>query len=51
MKESKVALGIIFTSLRYLGRQGLPVKGKVEEQSNLMTLLEERADDVVELQK
>ena len=51
MKDNRVALVKIFTSLRYLGRQGLPVRGKLEEQSNLMTLLEERADDVVELQK
>ena len=49
MKENRVALVKIFTSLRYLGRQGLPVRGKVEEESNLMTLLKERADDVVEL--
>ena len=51
MKESRVALVKIFSSLRYLGRQGLPVRGKVEGQSNLMTLLDGRADDVVELQK
>ena len=51
MKDNRVALVKIFTSLRYLGRQGLPVRGEVEEQSNLITLLEERADDVVELQK
>lgn len=49
MKENRVALVKIFTSVRYLGRQGLSVRGKVEQESNLMTLLNERADDVVEL--
>ena len=49
MKENRVALVKIFTSLRYLGRQGLAVRGKVHEESNLMTLLEERSEDVAEL--
>ena len=49
MKENRIALVKIFTSLRLLGRQGLPIRGKVEEESNLMNLLDERADDVVEL--
>ena len=49
MKENRIALVKIFTSLRLLGRQGLPIRGKVDEESNLMNLLDERADDVVEL--
>ena len=39
----------IFTNLRYLGHQGLPIRGKTEEESNLITLLNERKDDVVEV--
>ena len=49
MKQNRVALVKIFTSLRYLGHQGLPIRGKTEEESNLITLLNERKDDVVEL--
>ena len=44
-----IALVKIFTSLRLLGRQGLPIRGKVEEESNLINLLDERADNVVKL--
>jgi hypothetical protein len=49
MEENRIALLKIFTTLQYLGRQGLPVRGKVEEESNLIVLLKERADDVAEL--
>ena len=49
MKENRIALIKLFTSLRLLGRQGLPVRGKVDKESNLMNLRHERADDVVEL--
>ena len=49
MKENIIALIKLFTSLQLIGRQGLPVRGKVDKESNLMNLLHERADDVVEL--
>ena len=49
MEENRIALLKIFTTLRYLGRQGLPVREKVEEELNLIVLLKEWADDVAEL--
>ena len=49
MKQNRVALIKIFTSLRYLGMQAIAIRGKPEEESNLMTLLNERKDDVEEL--
>jgi hypothetical protein len=41
MEENRIALLKIFTTLRYLGRQGLPVREKVEEELNLIVLLKE----------
>ena len=46
MKQNRIALIMIFTSLRYLGMQGIAIPGKTEEESNLMTVLNERKDDV-----
>ena len=49
MLKNRRALCKIFTSLRYLGCQGLAVRGKCEKVSNLIALLQERKLDVPEL--
>ena len=49
MKENSIALAVLFTSIRYLGRQGLAVRGHTKENSNFEVLLDERRNDVPEL--
>ena len=51
MKEKREALEKIFTSLRFLGCQGLTIRGKEEATSNLAMLLQERMEDVAELKQ
>ena len=51
MKENRVALEKIFTSLRFLRCQGLAIRGKEEATSNLAMLLQERMEDVAELKQ
>ena len=51
MKENRVALEEIFTSLRFLGCQGLAIQKKEEATSNLAMLLEERMEDEAELKQ
>ncbi len=51
MLDSRTALTKIFSSLRYLGCQGLAIRGKTDEASNLKQLLLERAEDVPELSR
>ena len=48
MKENRVALE---KSLRFLGCQGLAIRGKEVAGSNLAMLLQERMEDVVELKQ
>jgi len=47
MADSRHALSMIFTSLRFLGCQGLAIRGKTEETSNFRQLLELRSTDSV----
>jgi hypothetical protein len=51
MTEARIALSKIISSLRYLATCGLAVRGRVDESSNLHTLLHLRADDVNELKQ
>lgn len=51
MDESRVALKLIFSSIRFLLTQGIAIRGKTEETSNLRQLLLERAMDVLALEK
>ena len=51
MKENRVTLEKIFTSLKFLGCQGLAIRGKEEATSNLAMLLQERMEDVAELKQ
>ncbi len=51
MNESREALKSIFSSIRYLATQGLTIRGKTEESSNLRTLLIERSMDLPPLKK
>ena len=43
--NSHKMLHIVPTSLRYLGRQNLAIRGNTSEESNLIQLLHLRADD------
>lgn len=49
MKDSRSALLKIISSLLYLSKQGLAVRGHVDASSNIQQLLILRADDVPEL--
>lgn len=49
MKDARSALLKIISSLLYLSRQGLAVRGHVDINSNIQQLLILRADDVPEL--
>ena len=49
MKENRIALVAIFTSIRYLGRQGLAVRSHSGGNSNFEVLLDERKNDIPEL--
>ena len=43
--DSRHALKMIFTTLRYLAAQGIPIRGKTEEDSNFRRLIKLRASD------
>ncbi|KAK3922747.1 Zinc finger MYM-type protein 1 [Frankliniella fusca] len=47
--EARVALRAIFTTLQKLAQQGLAIRGKTMENSNLLQMLELRAQDITEL--
>lgn len=49
MEESKKALLKIFSSILYLTRQGLAIRGHTDENSNLQQLLTLRSEDSCEL--
>jgi Domain of unknown function (DUF4371)/hAT family C-terminal dimerisation region len=49
MTDSRHALSMIFTSLRFLAAQGLAIRGKTDETSNFRQLLELRSTDSVTL--
>ena len=49
LKENRIALAVLFTSIRYLGSQGLAVIGHTKENSNFEVLLDDRRNDVPEL--
>ncbi|XP_065643076.1 zinc finger MYM-type protein 1-like [Hydra vulgaris] len=51
MKDARKALDHIFSSLIFLGCQGLAIRGKTKESSNLFQLLELRSMDVPVLKK
>jgi len=51
MKENRVCLLKIISSLRYLGVQGISIRGHTDERSNFNNLLNLRSEDSVELQK
>lgn len=51
MMDHRTALKKIFSTLRILGRQGLAIRGDAnDEDSNFMTILRARAEDVSELE-
>lgn len=51
MMHSRMALRKIFSTLRILGRQGLPIRGDDnDENSNFLAILRARAEDVAELE-
>ncbi|CAH0555121.1 unnamed protein product [Brassicogethes aeneus] len=51
MMDHRTALKKIFSTLRILGRQGLAIRGAAnDEDSNFMTILRARAEDVLELE-
>jgi hypothetical protein len=50
-RESRSCLSIIFTSIKYLARQGLPLRGHDDCSGNLQQLLKLRAQDSLELQQ
>ena len=47
MMKNRIVLSKIFTSLQYLGCQGVAVRGKFDKDSNLIALLEERKNDIM----
>lgn len=49
MKESRIALLKIIDSLLYLTRQGLAIRGHLDDNSNFHQLLKLRSNDSVEL--
>ena len=49
MMKNRIALHKIFTSLQYLGFQGLTVRGKSDNDSTLIALLQERKNGIPEL--
>lgn len=51
MKEARQALEHIFSSLVFLGCQGLAIRGKTQESSNLFQLLKLRSTDAPILEK
>ena len=44
--DARTALAAIFSSLKFLGMQGLAVRGKGDETSNFRQLLKLRANDI-----
>lgn len=51
MADAREALRKIFSTISYLARQGLAFRGKTDESSNLLNLLELRAEDVAILNR
>lgn len=51
MLENRIALKAIFSSIKYLARQGLAIRGHEESTSNLYQLLTLRSADIPELKK
>lgn len=49
MKNARKALMTIISSLKYLGQQGLAIRGHTDKCSNIHQLLQLRAEDVPEL--
>ena len=49
MKEARTALLKILSSVQFLCRQGLAIRGHVDEESNLRQILKLRSEDVPEL--
>jgi hypothetical protein len=49
--QASVALTAIITSVKYLGRQGLPMRGHTDESGNFNQLLRLRSEDSDELRK
>jgi len=50
-QQGRQCLSVIFTSLQYLVRQGLAVRGHGDKDGNFMQLLKLRAADIPELQQ
>ena len=50
MMNHRTALRKIFSTLRIFGRQGLPIRGADDENSNFLTILRAQAEDVLELE-
>lgn len=50
MLQSTVALKTIFTSVIFLAKQGLAIRGHTDDHSNLLQILNLRAKDVSELE-
>lgn len=51
MMNNRTALRVIFRTLRFFARQGIPLRGTDnDENSNFLQLLKERAEDVNELE-
>ena len=48
MKDNRFALHKIFTSILYLSKQGLALRGHEENKSNLQQLLTLRSKDILE---
>lgn len=49
MLENRTALHKIFSTVKMLGVQGLPLRGHIDERSNLNQFLKTRSEDVPEL--
>lgn len=51
MKENRTALQIVFSTLKVLAQQGMPLRGSNDDKnSNFLNILKLRAEDVKELQ-
>lgn len=50
MWDNRTALRKIFSTIKLLGQQGLPLRGHDDENSNFLRILKARAEDVSELE-
>ncbi|XP_063747545.1 zinc finger MYM-type protein 1-like [Eleginops maclovinus] len=50
MSDARIALLAVLSSIQYLSCQGLAIRGKTDQASNLIQLLNLRAEDIPELQ-